>query len=70
MERIGHRVDQQRAFESRERTRRIVTGEQSGGGALRLRRNVPGRLAERFGSIAVRSAPSPGVSRTEERTDG
>jgi len=32
MERIGHRIDQQRAFESRERTRRIVTGQQSGGG--------------------------------------
>ena len=41
MERIGHRVDQQRAFEPRERTRRIVTGQQSGGGTLRPRRNIP-----------------------------
>ena len=57
MERIGHRVDQQRAFESRERTRRIVTGEQSGGGALRLRRNVPGRLAERFGQHRRQERP-------------
>ena len=60
MERIGHRIDQQRAFESRERTRRIVTGEQSGGGALRLRRNVPGRLAERFGQHRLRESHGTG----------
>ena len=57
MERIGHRVDQQRAFEPRERTRRIVTGQQSGGGTLRPRRNIPGRLAERFGQHRRQERP-------------
>ena len=60
MERIGHRVDQQCAFEPRERTHRIVPGQQSGGGPLRPRRNIPGRLAERFGQHRLRERHGTG----------
>lgn len=70
MERIGHRVDQQRAFEPRERTHRIVTGQQSGGGTLRPRRNIPGRLAERFGQHRRQERPIDRRFQNGGRTDG